>query len=102
MVRICIFAAISALVLVPSFGCGQRGASNTPSGSTQQANTSPTESPESPTTTEETIIAGPERTQPAETTEESTALEGETTVLQGEGVLTTLPDSTRTSPTARL
>ena len=102
MVRICIFAAISALVIVSSFGCDKRGASNTPSGSPQQATTSPTESPEPPTTTEETIIAGPERTQPTETTEENTALEGETTALQGEGELTTLPGSTRTSPKARI
>ncbi len=54
MVRICIFAVITAVVLVASFGCGQQqGAGNTPSGSTVQATTSPTESPEPPSTTSE-------------------------------------------------
>ena len=65
MVRICIFAVITAVVLVSSFGCGQQGAGNTPSGSTEQAATSPRESREPPTTT------------PEETTSE------ETTVLSG-------------------
>jgi hypothetical protein len=53
MVRICIFAVITAVVVVSSFGCGQQGAGNTPSGSTEQATTSPTESPEPPSTTSE-------------------------------------------------
>jgi hypothetical protein len=65
MVRICIFAVITAVVLVSSLGCGQQGAGNTPSGSTEQAATSPRESREPPTTT------------PEETTSE------ETTVLSG-------------------
>jgi hypothetical protein len=62
------------VVLVSSFGCGQQGASNTPSGSTEQATTSPTESPEPHATTEETIIADEESTPPTQTTEETTAL----------------------------
>jgi hypothetical protein len=80
-----IFAAITAaVVLVSSFGCGQQGASNTPSGSTEQATTSPTESPEPHATTEETIIADEESTQATQTTEETTALpstEGHADVL---------------------
>jgi hypothetical protein len=76
MVRICIFGAITAVVLVSPFGCGQQGASNTPSGSTEQATTSPTESPEPHATTEETIIADEESTQATQTTEETTAFPG--------------------------
>jgi hypothetical protein len=88
MVRICIFAAITAVVLVSAFGCGQQGAGNTPSGSTEQATTSPTESPEPHMTTEETIIAGEESTQATETTEETTAFQA--------------PEGARTSSTARI
>jgi hypothetical protein len=88
MVRICIFGAITAVVLVSPFGCGQQGASNTPSGSTEQATTSPTESPEPHTTTEETIIAGEESTQATETTEETIAFQ--------------VQEGTRTSSTARI
>jgi hypothetical protein len=51
MVRIWIFA----VVFVSSFGCGQQGAGNTPSGSIEQT-TSPRESREPPTTTEETTV----------------------------------------------
>src|SRR5215211_7604145 len=88
MVRICIFGAITAVVLVSPFGCGQQGASNTPSGSTEQATTSPTESSEPHTTTEETIIAGEESTQATETTEETIAFQ--------------VQEGTRTSSTARI
>ena len=52
MVRICIFAGMTAVVLVCSFGCGQQGAGNALSGSTEQT-TSPSESPRPPTTTTE-------------------------------------------------
>ena len=88
MVRICTFGAITALMLVSSFGCGQQGTSNTPAGSTKQATTSPTESPERHMTTEETSIAGEESTQATETTEETTAFQ--------------VPEATRTSSTARI
>ena len=52
------------------------------------ATTSPTESLEPPTTTEETIIAGEESTQATETTEETTAFQA--------------PEGTPTSSTARI
>jgi hypothetical protein len=55
MVRLWNFAVITAVVLVSSFGCGQQDAGNAPSGSTEQT-TSPGESREPPTTTEETTI----------------------------------------------
>jgi len=85
MVRICMLAAITAVVLISSFGCGQQGAGDAPSGSTELATTSPTQSP---TTTEETIIAGEESTQTTETTEETTAFQA--------------PEGTRPSSTARI
>jgi hypothetical protein len=50
MVRIWGFAVITAVVLISSFGCGQQGAGNAPSGSAEQT-TSPRESSRSPTTT---------------------------------------------------
>ena len=57
MACICIFTVITAVVLVSSFGCGQQGASNTPSGSTKEV-TLPRESPEPTTTTGTTTIPG--------------------------------------------
>jgi acid phosphatase type 7 len=46
-----IIAVMSAVVLVSSFGCDQQDVGNSPSGSTDQTATSPTESRELPTTT---------------------------------------------------
>jgi hypothetical protein len=58
MVRIWIFAMIPAVVVVvTSLGCGQQGPGGTPSGSTEQTSTSPSEESREPaTTTEETTI----------------------------------------------
>jgi hypothetical protein len=52
-----IIAVMTAVMLVSYIGCGQQGAGNSPSGSTEQT-TSPGESREPPTTTEETTVLG--------------------------------------------
>jgi hypothetical protein len=73
MVRIWIFAVITAVVFVSSFGCGQQGAGNSPSGST----------------------IAEEETTAHSAQEETTVLQGGwTTRLEGEAHLPRPPDST--------